>query len=291
MHDWPVTSLVRPLRSRAAEPPHIFIRPPGGWPGLGLGELWDSRAILLVLARRALMVRYRQTVIGAAWVIIQPVSLMLVFTIFFGILARLPSDGLPYPVFIFIGLLVWHKVGRLLMEGSTSLVTNSALITKVYFPRAFLPTSIALASLVDLAFGTVALAVLLVIFSIVPGWPILTVPLLLLLAIAAGLGAALWLSALHVKYRDVLQLLPFLLQMWFFSTPIIYSSSIVPEPLRTFYWLNPMAGVVTGLRWAFANAPAPPAEALLIGGTVAVAMLISGYVFFRYREPTFSDVV
>ncbi|MEA2621187.1 MAG: lipopolysaccharide transport system permease protein [Chloroflexota bacterium] len=267
------------------------IVPPTTWPGLGLDELWRLRAICVVLARRNLKVRYRQTLVGGAWAVLQPILLMGVFTIFFGLLARTPSGGLPYPVFFYLGLLPWQMVSKILAEGSASVVANAALVTRVYFPRVYFPTSVALASLVDLAFGFGALAVLLVIFGIVPGWPVVFLPLFVAVAWASGLGVAYWLSALNVAYRDVAQLLPFLAQLWMFASPVIYSSSIVPEPYRALYHLNPIALSVEGFRWAVGGAAPPPPEAWILGPFMAALLLVSGYLFFRKRERTFSDLV
>jgi lipopolysaccharide transport system permease protein len=267
------------------------IGPPARWPSLGLGELLRHGSICLVLARRSLKVRYRQTVVGAGWALLQPILLMIVFTVFFGMLARLPSEGLPYPVFFFCGLVVWQMVAKILNEGSLSVVANAALVSRVYFPRAYFPISIALASLVDLFFGLLALAALLIYFGIVPGAGIVVVPLLVLIAWAGGLGVALWLSALNVAYRDVTQLLPFVTQLWMFASPIIYPVSIIPAPYLPLYYLNPIALVATGFRWAFAGAAAPTAAAWIIGTATTLVVLISGYLFFRQREMTFADAV
>lgn len=274
-----------------AVPLKTVIRPPARWPSLGLHELWRYRSICMVLVRRSLMVRYRQTVVGAAWAMIQPLSLMLVFTIFFGLLAKVSSEGLPYAVFVMIGLTIWQVVGKVLNEGSLSVVANGALVNKIYFPRAYLPIASALGSLVDMAFGFLALAVLLVIFRIVPGWPIVLAPLLVAIALSAVTGVSLWLSALNVTYRDVAQLLPFLTQMWMFSSPILYSSSIIPAEFQPLYWLNPMAIAVDGLRWGIAGTPAPSILEWIEGIVVAAILVGSGYIFFRHREPRFSDTV
>jgi lipopolysaccharide transport system permease protein len=256
-----------------------------------LGEFWRFRAICLVLAKRNLMVRYRQTAVGASWSLFQPIMLMALFTVFFGFLARMPSGGLPYPVFFFIGLLPWQMVAKLVTEGSASVVANSTLVTRVYFPRAYFPTSVALASLVDLALGTVALAILLVIFGIVPGPALVAAPIFIAIAWTAGLGVAFWLSALNVAYRDVTQMLPFLAQLWMFGSPIIYPATLVPSAYQTLYFLNPMALVIEGLRWAVAGTPAPPAAAWLLGTSMAISLLVSGYLFFRQRESMFADLV
>jgi lipopolysaccharide transport system permease protein len=245
----------------------------------------------MVLVRRSLMVRYRQTAVGATWAILQPLLMMAVFTVFFGILAHVSSEGVPYPVFVLVGLTIWQVVGKVLNEGSLSVVGNSGLVNKIYFPRAYFPIASALGSLVDLAFGLLALGVLLVIYRIVPGWPIVLVPVLVAIALLAALGVSFWLSALNVSYRDVAQLLPFLTQVWMFISPIIYSGQLIPPEFRHLYWLNPIALVVDGLRWAIAGTVAPPLDEWLEGVLVAAVMLASGYVFFRHREPGFSDTV
>lgn len=267
------------------------VKPTGGWPGLALAELWRYRAICLVLARRNLMVRYRQTVVGAGWSLIQPILLMLAFTVFFGILGRLPSQGLPYPVFFFMGLVPWQMVAKILNEGSSSVVANGALVTRVYLPRVYFPTSVALASLVDLALASIVLGLMLLFYGIVPGPTVLLLPAFVLLAWITGLGVAYWLSALNVAYRDITQMLPFVTQMGMFMSPIIYPASLIPDPFRVLYFLNPIALVVTGFRWSIAGAPPPPIEAWLLGPPIAIGLVVSGYVFFRYRERTFSDVI
>jgi lipopolysaccharide transport system permease protein len=277
-------------RIAAAERPAV-IRPPGRWPGLGLEELRRFWSICVVLAKRSLMVRYRQTVIGAAWTLLQPLTMMVVFTVFFGLVSRFPTEGIPYPVFVYIGLLAYAVVAKILNEGSQSVAANADLINKIYFPRAYFPISIALASLVDLLFSIVALAILLLIYGIVPGPAVLLTPLMIALAVVAALGVSFWLSALNAEYRDITQLLPFLSQLWMFTSPIIYPSNIIPPDYLNLYWLNPLAAVVEGLRWALAGTAAPPPEAWIIGTTVAVFVLVTGYVFFRSREPRFSDVV
>ncbi len=244
----------------SALPTKIVIRPPTRRPSLALDELWHYRSICTVLVRRSLMVRYRQTVVGAAWAMIQPLLMMIIFTIFFGILANISSEGIPYPVFVMIGLTIWQVVAKVLNEGSLSVVANGALVNKIYFPRAYFPISSALGSLVDLAFGLLALAVLLLLYQIVPGWPIILLPVLVAVALAAVLGVSFWLCALNVSYRDVAQLLPFLTQVWMFLTPIIYSSTLIPAQFLPLYWLNPMVLVVDGMRWAIAGTTAPPLQ-------------------------------
>ncbi len=275
-----------------AAPSVTVIRPPGRWPGLGLKELWRYRSICLVLARRNLKVRYRQTAIGASWAILQPVLLTIVFTVFFGVLGRMPQQGdVPFPVFFMAGIVIWHAASKLLSQGTVSIVQNSALIEKVYFPRAYFPLSAALVGLVDLFFGMLALAALLAVFQIVPGWSVILVPFLVAVAFTTVVGAALWLSALNATHRDVIHVLPFLTQIWFFSSPILYPADFVPEPFYTLYFVNPMAFVITGFRWAFTGLTAPPPAAWIMAPVVAGTLLVTGYIFFRRREPTFDDVL
>jgi lipopolysaccharide transport system permease protein len=269
----------------------ITIEPSRGWPSLDLAELWRLRRICLVLARRSLLVRYRQTVIGAGWSLLQPLLLMAIFTIFFGLLGRGSAEGLPFPVFYLLGLVPYQMISKILNEGSTSITSNGPLVTRVYFPRVYFPTSVGLAVLVDLALSLVAVAALLLVYRIVPGLSIIVAPFLVAIGWIFAIGVSYWLSALNVVYRDVAQLIPFLTQLLMFVSPIIYTSSIIPEPYRFFYFLNPVALVVEGFRWAFANAPGPPAYAWVLGPFVAIVVLTTGYVFFKKREPGFADYV
>jgi lipopolysaccharide transport system permease protein len=267
-----------------------FIEPPRRWPSLGLGEAWDSRGICLVLASRSIKVRYRQSVVGIAWVVLQPLLLAAVFTAFFSIMARTAGD-VPFPVFFLCGLFIWQFAAKVLGEGSNSVAANSALITRVYLPRIFFPLSVVLAGLVDVLFTGVALLVVMALYGLLPQPTIVFVPVLVAIAAAAALGAAFWLSSLSVTYRDVSVLLPVLTQLWFFATPVIYSVDVVSKDLLGLYFLNPMALVVTGMRWAILGLPAPPPEAWFLGTSVALAMLVSGFLVFRHRESTFADVI
>ena len=267
------------------------IRPPASWPGLGLREFWRLRSILFVLVKRNLMVRYRQTLVGAAWSLLQPILLMTLFTIFFGILVRMPSGNVPYPVFYFIGLVPWQMVSKILTEGSTSVVSNSALVTRVYFPRAYFPVSVAIASLVDLALATVVLAGLMIAMHVVPTPYIILAPALIAVAWVTALGAALFLSALNVSYRDITQLLPFLAQLWMFASPILYPASLVPREYQALYFLNPVALVVSGFRSYVAGAEPPPVEGWVTGIVAAIVIFVSGYLFFRKKEATFADTI
>jgi lipopolysaccharide transport system permease protein len=270
--------------------PTFFIDPPSGWMSIGFRELWAYRELLYFLTLRDIKVRYKQTALGAAWAIIQPLFMMLVFSLFFGRLAKLPSDGVPYPVFTFCALLPWQLFAHALTESSNSLVANERLITKVYFPRLVVPLSAVLGGLVDFAVAFVILLAMMVYYGIVPTWAILTLPAFILLAIMTALGVGLWLSALNVKYRDVRYTINFLIQFWLFATPVAYSSSIVPERWRALYGLNPMAGVVDGFRWALLGKQ-PPGAMLAVSFGVVIAILIGGLFYFRRMEQEFADVV
>lgn len=273
----------------ALVPTHI--RPPSRWPGLGLREAWRYRSLCMVLSRRLLKVRYRQTAIGIGWAVGQPMMMMVVFTIFFGMLARIDTDGVPYPVFYFSALAVFGVMSKILSEGSQAIITNSALVDRVYFPRIYLPAAVAFSSLVDLAANGVALAVLLVLYGIVPTWGVVLLPWLLLVGLGTALGLSLWLGALNVAYRDVQVILPVLTQVWFFATPIIYPADLVPPEWQSLYYLNPAALTITGVRWAVTGTGAPPPEAWVLGTVVGAVILVTGYIFFRQRQATFADVV
>jgi lipopolysaccharide transport system permease protein len=266
------------------------IRPPQRWPTLGLREAWDARGICLVLASRSIKVRYRQSVVGIGWVVLQPLLLAAVFTAFFSVMARSSGD-VPFPVFFLAGLFIWQFVARVLGEGTNSVTSNGALVTRVYLPRVFFPASVVLAGLVDLLFTSLALLVVMALYGLVPQPTVVLAPVLVAIAAATALGAALWLSSLSVSYRDIFVLLPVLTQLWFFASPILYSVDTVSPELLGFYYLNPMALVVTGMRWSILGLAAPPPEAWILGVSVSVALLVSGYLVFRHREPTFADVI
>jgi len=254
-------------------------------------ELWRHRELCWVLTWRNIRVRYKQTVLGASWAILQPFMLMIVFTIFFGWLTRMPSDGLPYPVFVYTGLTAWQFFARAFNEGSASIANSPHLITKIYFPRLYLPISVTLACLVDLFFGLVALAALLAWYGIAPGAAILLMPLFMALAIVTALGASFLIAPAHAIYRDVAHLLPFLTQVWLFASPVVYPASLVPERWRWLYDLNPMVTVVDGFRWGLTRGAPLGWEDALSGSFVAAAMLVLGYVYFRRREAVMTDIV
>jgi len=271
--------------------PTIIIRPSKGWAPLHLKDLWEYRELLYFLVWRDVKVRYKQTVLGAAWAIIQPFFTMVVFSIFFGHLAKIPSDGIPYPIFAYCALLPWQLFSHAMTESGNSLVANQNLITKVYFPRLVIPLSAVLAGLVDFAVAFMVLLAMMAYYGMAPTMAVATLPLFILLAIATALSVGLWLSAMNVQYRDVRYTIPFLTQFWLFATPIAYPSSLVPEGWRALYGLNPMAGVVEGFRWALLGTANAPGPMLAVSVAVVLALLIGGLYYFRHMERTFADVV
>ena len=271
--------------------PTFFIHPASSWSSIGLRELWEYRELLYFLVWRDVKVRYKQTALGAAWAIIQPLMMMVVFSLFFGYLAKVPSDGIPYPIFTFCALLPWQLFAHALTESSNSLVANEHLITKVYFPRLVVPIAAVLGGVVDFAVAFVILLLMMLYYGIVPTWAIVTLPGFILLAIMTALGVGLWLSALNVQYRDVRYTIGFLIQFWLFATPVAYPSSIVPERWRPLYGLNPMAGVVEGFRWALLGKSEPPGALLAVSVAVVILILVGGLYYFRRMEQEFADVV
>lgn len=271
--------------------PLITIKPSTGWLGLNLPEIWDRRELLYFLTWREVKVRYKQTLLGAAWALLQPLFTMVIFSLFFGRLAKLPSDGIPYPVFAFTALVPWVFFSNGLTQSANSLISNSQLITKIYFPRLLVPTAAVLGGVIDflLAFGLLILMILW--YGVGIHASIVWIPLFLLLAFVTSLGAGLWLSALNVEYRDVRHIVPFLVQMWLFATPIAYPSSLLHEPWHTLYALNPMVGVVEGFRWAILGTKTRPDSVLLISSAIAILALITGALFFRRTEKRFADLI
>src|SRR5919205_2217303 len=271
--------------------PVLKIRPPKGWASLGLREVWEYRELLYFLTWRDVKVRYKQTALGAAWAVIQPFFMMIVFSLFFGKLGGIPSDGIPYPVFAFCALLPWQLFAHALSESSNSLVANERLITKVYFPRFIVPVSAVLGGLIDFAIAFVILLGMMAYYRIVPTAMVVTLPLFLLLALVTALGVGLWLSALNVQYRDVRYTIGFLTQFWLFATPVAYPSSIVPAQWRWLYGLNPMAGVVEGFRWALLGKTEGPGAMLAVSVAAVILIFVGGIYYFRRMERTFADVV
>ena len=258
---------------------------------LNLKDLWEYRELLYFLVWRDIKVRYKQTALGAAWALLQPLLTMLVFTVFFGRLAKVPSDGIPYPVFALTALLPWQLFAFALNESSTSLVTNKNLLTKVYFPRLIVPMASVFAGLVDFALAFVLLLGLMVIYHVRPTAAVAWLPVFLLMTVATALSVGLWLSALNVKFRDVRYVIPFLTQFWMFATPVAYPSSLVPEPWREWYGLNPMAGVVEGFRWALLGKAGNPGLLVWVSVAAVVLLLTGGLYYFRRTEATFADIV
>jgi lipopolysaccharide transport system permease protein len=260
------------------------------WSTRTLANVWAYRELLYFLIWRDVKLRYKQTILGAGWALIQPLMTMVVFTVFFGHLAKIPSDGLPYPVFSLCALVPWTYFSTALAGGSTSLGGYQHIITKVYFPRLIIPLAAVMAPLVDFAIAFALLLALMAWYHIVPGAAIVWVPALLVLAVATAAAAGVWLSALNVRYRDVRYVVPFAIQLWLFATPVAYPASLVPAKWRVLYGLNPMVGVIEGFRWALVGGPAPGAFTV-VAAVVVFALLAGGTVFFRRCEGTFADVI
>ena len=271
--------------------PMIRLAPSGNWPSINLRELWEYRELLYFLIWRDIKVRYRQTVLGAGWAIIQPLSSMLIFSLFFGRLAKVPSDGIPYPLFAFAGLVPWAFFSHGLNQAATSLVSSPNLIKKAYFPRLVMPLAKILSALLDFGLAFVLLLAMTLYYDARPTFKLVWLPLFLLLALVTALGVALWLSALNVHFRDVQHAIPFLTQVWLFATPIAYPSSLLSEPWRTLYGINPMVGVVEGFRWALLGTKMDAGPMFMVSCVAAVTILISGAFWFRRMEKTFADVV
>lgn len=271
--------------------PYFRIEPSKGWVSLKLHEVWRFRELLYFLTWRDIKVRYKQTVLGALWAIIQPFFTMVVFSLFFGKLAKVPSDGVPYPIFTYAALVPWSFFSTGLTQSSNSLVGSANLIKKIYFPRLVIPIASVISGIVDFVLAFVVLLLMMAYYGIIPTMNIVWLPFLLLLAGVTSLAVGLWLSAMNVQFRDVRYTLPFLTQFWLFATPIAYPSSLLPEPWRTLYGINPMAGVVEGFRWMLLNTNTPPGPMLFVSAGVSVLLLISGFYYFKRMEKTFADVV
>lgn len=274
------------------EPSMVYIKPSKGLAALNLRDLWNYRELILFMIWRDIKVRYKQTMLGALWAIIQPVMTMLVFNFLFNNVAKVSSDGIPYPIFSFTALLPWGLFTTALNQASRSLTSNHNMITKTYFPRLVLPMASVLGGLVDFAIALVILFGMMYYFGITPTLSaIWAVPVFVLSSIVTALGVALWLSAINVKYRDVGYALPFLTQFWLFITPVAYSSSVIGEKWQIIYALNPMAGVVNGFRWALLGAGNPPDVYVAISAGISILILLSGLVYFRNMERTFADTI
>lgn len=268
------------------------IRPSRGWVELQLGRLWAYRELLWFLALRDLKVRYKQTVLGALWAVIQPISMMIVFSGLFAAVGANTTGNLPRPIAIYSGLLVWQFFAFVLAESGNSLVANQAMITKIYFPRLIIPIAPVLTGLVDFAIGFLVLLIMMFYYQIVPGPAILALPPLLLLAMLSALAIGLWASALNALYRDIRYVIPFVVQIGMFVTPVVYTTdAVVSERARLLFGLNPMAGVVEGFRWALLGNAPPPGPMLAVSTVMVVALFVSGLYFFRRMEKTFADLV
>ncbi|NSW52366.1 MAG: ABC transporter permease [Anaerolineae bacterium] len=267
----------------------IVIQPLAGLFHLRLGELWEYRELLFFLVWRDVTVRYKQTILGAAWAILQPVLTMVIFSLIFGRLAQLPSDGLPYPIFTYTALLPWQLFARGVSDASNSLISNHNMITKTYFPRIILPISSVLSGLVDFSFSFLVLLGLMIFYQVPVTWRVVTLPLFLLLVLLTALAAGLWLGVMNVQFRDIKYVTPFLMEFWKYATPVAYSLSLIPENWWVFYGLNPMTGVVTGFRWAMLGETFPIAPSLLPSIVVVLLMFFWGLVYFQNMEKTFAD--
>lgn len=274
-----------------AAAPTIRNEPSRGWRVINFQELWQYNELLYFLAWRDIKVRYKQTVLGAAWAVIQPFLTMVVFSLFFGKLANMPSDGIPYPLFAYAALVPWTFFANGLTQSSNSLVSSANLIKKVYFPRLVVPVSAVIAGGVDFVIAFVVLIGMMPFYGVVPTGNIVWIPLLILLAFITALGLGLWFSALNVQFRDIRYTISFVTQLWLFATPVAYPSSLLSEPWRALYGLNPMVGVVEGFRWALLGTQSVPGEAILVSSLTAMILLISGALYFKRVEQTFADVV
>ena len=277
-----MTSVARPITQ---------IRPSTGWLDLDLGSLWRFRELLYYLVWREVKIRYKQAALGVAWAILQPLFTVLIFTAIFGIFARFPSDGLPYPVFALAAVLPWTYFAEALRRSATGLVTDADLVRKIYFPRIIIPVAGASSPLLDFAFGLIVLLGLMAWYGIVPGLSFLTLPLWLAETFGLALAIGLWLGPINVRYRDVMHTLPFVIQVWMFATPIVYPLSMIPEKWRTLYSLNPVVGIVEGFRWSLLGTGRPDLAAVGISLVVIVIALFGGVVYFRKMERSFADVI
>ena len=285
------TSAATQVPIAAAPPvPVLRITPPTRWWVVPAAELWQARELVYFFVWRDIKIRYKQTAIGAAWAVLQPLLAMTVFTLFFGKLAHIPSEGLPYEVFVYAGLLPWLYFAASLANATNTIVENQRVITKVYFPRLVLPLSAVLSGLVDFGISFVIFAIMMVYYHLRPTMQILWLPAFLLLAVLTALGVGLWLSALNAIYRDVRYVLPFLIQLWLFASPVIYPPSLMSAKWRWLFGLNPMTGVIEGFRWSLAGQGNPPVRLILISTGIVLAVLLSGLAYFQKMETTIADV-
>jgi lipopolysaccharide transport system permease protein len=285
------TAAGHPETTQTIRRPTVVIEPTRGWAAIDFGELWKYRDLLMILAARDVKLRYKQTALGVAWVVIQPLVAALIFTVMFGRFAKLPSNGQPYIVFVFAAVAVWNYFAAVLQRAGNSLITDSRLITKVYFPRLAIPLGSTFSALIDLAVALGVLAVLMAIYGIAPTWRTLTLPLWIALAALTATGVSLWLSALNVRYRDFVHAMPFLLQVWMLASPVAYGAAIVPEKWRLLYGLNPAVAFLEGTRWAVLGTSAITSGMVIVALIFAVVVFVGGAFFFRRVERSFADSV
>lgn len=278
-------------RSTADRRPTVVIEPTRGWSALNLGELWKYRDLLMILAGRDVKLRYKQTSLGVTWVILQPLVAALIFSIMFGRFAKLPSDGHPYLLFVFSGVLMWNYFAAVLQRAGNSLITDQRLITKVYFPRLAIPLASTFSALIDLAVAMVVMAVFMGIYGIAPTWRILAFPGFVMLAAITATGVSLWLSALNVKYRDFAHAMPFMLQVWMFASPVVYGTSIVPEKWRSLYAINPAVAFIEGARWSILGESSLTGSMVIMAAAIGLTLFVFGAFFFRRTERSFADSV
>jgi lipopolysaccharide transport system permease protein len=277
-------------QARDSTPPTLIIRPPRKWVPVDLHELWNYRELLTSFTMRDIKIRYKQTALGFLWAIIQPLFMMVIFTVIFGSFAKIPSEGIPYPLFSFAALLPWMLFSEGLTRSTMSMVANANIMTKVYFPRLIMPISGILSPLVDFAVSISILILMMAYYGFVPTINVIFLPLFILLALATSLGVGLWLSALNVKYRDFQYTVPFIIQLWMYASPVVYPASMIPESIRPLYGLNPMAGVIEGFRWALLGTEIP-GPMILVSVGVVVVLLVSGMFYFRRMEQYYADIV
>jgi lipopolysaccharide transport system permease protein len=266
------------------------IEPPSGWLNINVRELWDHRELVYFLVWREIKVRYKQTALGAAWAIMQPLFTMVIFSLFFGRLAKMPSDGAPYPIFVLVALLPWTFFSNGISQAANSLVNSANLVGKIYFPRLAVPIGSVLAALVDFGVAFSLVGIALVLYRVPLTWNLLSLPVFILLALTLALGVGFWLAALNVEYRDIRYIVPFMTQLWMFATPIAYPSSLLSDKWRLVYGLNPMVGVIEGFRWALLGS-GDPGPTIAISAAMAVVLLVSGAFYFRRMEQAFADII
>jgi lipopolysaccharide transport system permease protein len=279
------------LQAQAARRPTVVIEPTSGWSALNLRELWTYRDLLFILAGRDVKLRYKQTGLGITWVILQPLVAAMIFTVMFGRFAHLPSDGHPYLLFVFSGVVVWNYFAAVLQRAGNSLITDSRLITKVYFPRLASPLASTFSAMIDLLVSLCVLGLFMLYYGVMPTWRILLLPLFILMAAVAATGVSLWLSALNVKYRDFVHAMPFILQVWMFASPVAYATTIVPERYRLLYSINPAVSFIEGARWSILGTSSIRPEMIAITAVLTVAVFVAGAFFFRRVERGFADAV